>query len=133
MNGKTLLDTSVIIDSARQRDKSQVITEIVFKGLDPVISIVTLTELWGGRSMQTDKEARYVNTFLQGVEIISLNEEISILAGKLLWEYPNLEDPIDRIIAATALSHDLTLITYNPKHFRVIKGLKILEPKYSSD
>lgn len=36
----------------------------------------------------------------------------------------------DALIASTALSYELVLVTYNTKHFRFIEGLKIVEPKF---
>ena len=35
----------------------------------------------------------------------------------------------DAMIAATAINYDLTLVTYNIKHFRFIKELSVVEPK----
>jgi len=35
---------------------------------------------------------------------------------------------IDSLIAATALGENATLCTFNMKHYRVIPGLKLLQP-----
>jgi len=37
-------------------------------------------------------------------------------------------DPLDALIAAAAITEDLTLSTQNEKHFRNIDGLKIEVP-----
>ena len=36
---------------------------------------------------------------------------------------------IDTLIAATALEHDLTIVTINIKHFMQVKGLSVYEFK----
>jgi predicted nucleic acid-binding protein len=40
---------------------------------------------------------------------------------------PNPENPLDKQIAATALIHDLTLVTRNENHFAAI-GARLLNP-----
>jgi predicted nucleic acid-binding protein len=54
-----------------------------------------------------------------------IDEKISQLALKLMERYLLSSHLLilDAIIAATAIRHNLTLITGNLKHFKMIKGL----------
>jgi toxin FitB len=58
--------------------------------------------------------------------LISVDEEIALRCGAIMKERPNTDVP-DALIAATALVHDLTVVTRNVKHF-VFDGLSVFNP-----
>ena len=58
-------------------------------------------------------------------DLISSNAAIEIY--KLLKKQNQMIDLADLFIAATALSHNLTLATLNLKHFHRIQNLRILK------
>jgi predicted nucleic acid-binding protein len=63
--------------------------------------------------------------------IIPSNYKISILYGKVRSQCESEGHPFDNPdywIAASALHHDCPLLTNNWKHFRYVKGLKLISP-----
>jgi tRNA(fMet)-specific endonuclease VapC len=64
----------------------------------------------------------------QSIEIIPVGLEsteiFGLLKAQLEFEGNRLDD-FDLIIASCALSHNLTLVTNNIKHFQRIDGLKL--------
>lgn len=123
---KILIDTSIIIDYLRQKDKNQ--TLLYYFGHQKYqlyTSIVTHTESYAGKSIWERKQAmEALEKIFSNIQILSLEEKISKRAGQLAAKYNNLEI-VDAIIAATALSSKLTLATSNIKDFQKIKGLKL--------
>lgn len=77
------------------------------------ISAITIVELATllnrGRLRTTDTPQNTIRGFLEDVEVLPLTEAIAIEAGYLPLEI--LPDPMDRMIAATAQSHGLPLVT----------------------
>jgi len=49
------------------------------------------------------------------MDVISIDDDVAQLWGRL--RVPNSENAIDKLIAATALMHDLTVVTRNTKDF----------------
>lgn len=127
MMKRILLDTSVLIDFSRRKNKERsLLVEIIRLGYSPAISLITHTELFAGRSIWQKKKARKeLKKLLSGLEIIVTNEEVSQLAGKLRAKYQiNL---LDAIIAAEAIVSRLPLATLNLRDFKKIKEVKIFE------
>ena len=66
--------------------------------------------------------------FLEGVHLLGITsgtcEMFGRLRGKLRSEGRMIPD-FDLMIAATALEHDLTLLSNNRRHFERIQGLRI--------
>lgn len=59
---------------------------------------------------------------------ININEEISDLSKKLVFDYAkshSLDIP-DSLIAATAIINNINLLSYNKKDFKFINNLKLL-------
>ena len=124
-----LLDTDIIIYSLKGN-------EIVRRNLrlhlnDPIkISAVTLMELYYGayKSKRVANNLAKIKTIENTLEIISISRELVEIFGILK---SNLEkagkplDDFDLILASTAMTHNLTIVTHNEKHFRRIDGLKI--------
>lgn len=127
---KILIDTSIIIDYLRQKDKSK--TLLYFFGshhYQIYISIITHSESYAGKSIWERKAAMEVlEKLLSNIEILPLEEKISKKAGQISANNNNLEI-VDAIIAATAISHKLDLATLNVKDFEKIKNIKLFSPK----
>lgn len=120
-----LLDTSVIVDFLRRKDKEQsLLYRLAGKKLKLSLSIITHTELYAGKSVWEKRKAgSELETILSGLTLIPLDVSISQLAGQIRARYTiNL---VDAIIAATAITNKISLATLNTKHFTSIKGLKL--------
>ena len=104
----------------------QLLDSLVEDGLS--ISIVTYGEvyegvLYGGNPARHEAALRQ---FLRGVDVLGLNRAImrrfATIRGMLREQGQIIGDP-DILIGATALHHDLTLITRNHRHFQRIPNL----------
>jgi len=69
----------------------------------------------------------WIGTILEdyAMDVISIDDDVAQLWGRL--RVPNPENPIDKLIAATALMQDLTVVTRNTKDFEKT-GVKLLNP-----
>ena len=100
------------------------------------VAAVTIAELWHGVERGTGSHLaareRYLRMVLGTVPIIPYTEETAYehariwaelhASGKMIGYY-------DLIVGATALERGSAVATYNTKHFRQIRGLKVIEPK----
>ncbi len=119
---KLLLDTSVIIDFLRSKNKQTTLLLRLVKE-DLYISIITHVELYAGRSVWEKSNARKeLEDLLSGLTILPLEEEISKKAGEMNVKN-NQISLLDCIIGASALHHGLELVTFNIKEFRMIPSL----------
>lgn len=123
-----LIDTSIIIDYLRQKDKRKTILfDFMNKKQVLYMSIISHAESYAGKSIWEKREAKEtLEALFSDINIITLSERISESAGEISAKY-NV-DIVDAIIAATAISKKLPLATLNTKDFEKIKGIKILEP-----
>ena len=126
---KLLLDTSIIIDFLRQKDKEKTIYITLTKaGYSLFISIITHAELYSGKSIWEDEEFNQaLETIFSGLTILSLDLELSKAAGKIR-AYHKIELN-DAIIAATAIENGCELVTLNVKDFEKIPHLKLFSEK----
>jgi predicted nucleic acid-binding protein len=113
-----LLDTSVIIDALNQkRGRWQLLASLLQAGDAFACSVVTLTEIYAGVRPQ---ELALTEQFLEGLEHYELNSRLARDAGLLKNEWAKKGRTlgvVDLIIAATALAHNLVLMTDNHKDF----------------
>jgi predicted nucleic acid-binding protein len=94
------------------------------------ISIVTLMELYYGayKSQKVTSNLSKIKSIEDAIEIIPLGRESAEVFAMLK---ANLEksgtplDDFDLLLAASALAHDLTLVTNNLKHFKRVEGLRL--------
>src|SRR5664279_3486464 len=121
---RLLLDTSVIIDFLRMGNKQ----ETLFYKLaqeEISISVITHTELYAGKSVWKNEKAREeLETLFSGITILPLTQEISTKAGEIKAIHHNI-GLLDCIIGATAMAHDLPLVTLNIKDFEHIVGVTL--------
>jgi len=134
-----LVDTDVVIE-ARKREKADAAVQAFFlqaaENDNPLyLSAITVGELRRGveiiRHRGDRAQADQLEQWLQRVldeyaeNILSLDAEIGQVWGRLRVPHP--ENPLDKQIAATALIHDLTLVTRNAKHYESL-GVRLLNP-----
>jgi len=124
-----LLDTDTVIYSLKGH-------ETVSRHLqshldDPIkISIITCMELYYGahKSKKVAGNLAKIRTLEQSVEVIPVGRESAETYGMLkaqLEKQGSRLDDFDLIIAASALAHNLTLVTNNTDHFKRVDGLKL--------
>jgi tRNA(fMet)-specific endonuclease VapC len=94
------------------------------------LSIISVAELWEGVHFSKDpaRSEAMLTQFLSGVVILGIDEEICQRFGQLrgsLRSAGKLLGDFDLLVAASALRHDLTLLTNNRRHFERIDGLRI--------
>lgn len=134
-----LIDTNVI-SKARKRAKanrgvSRFFAQARADGEPLFISVITVGEIRRGieliRHRGDSGQARRLEAWLTLVlqnydeRILDFSAEEAQVWGRL--RVPHHENAIDKQIAATALTHDLTLATRNVDHFRGL-GLRLLNP-----
>lgn len=95
----------------------------------PALSAVSRVELEGGvyvRPEMTLQRRRRLDALLRKFEVIDFDTEMASLYGRIVERAGfNRRKIIDRMIAATALARDLTLITANGADFAEIDQLKL--------
>jgi len=97
------------------------------------ISTVALGELttWAYRRADSGKLLRSIrDDLLIDIQILAYEEDAAWLFGKLRAGMLNsgiVVNPVDLMIAAIAIQHDLTLVTHNTKHFNAVPGLRIVD------
>jgi tRNA(fMet)-specific endonuclease VapC len=126
---KALLDTDILSE--------------IIKGIDPVVahnsaayyqafgqftlSAVTVMEVVQG--FQKNQSIRRLQAFVAQIaaeEVIDFNRATGELAGRIAGELDRTGRPIgaaDTMIAATALTHGLELVTGNTAHFQRVQQL----------
>jgi hypothetical protein len=119
-----LFDSDVLINHQRGVVEASIWIETC---LDRAISAVTYMEFIQKCPNRRVYEACRNLIKEMDFTIIPVNENISSRAINIIEDY-SLSSHIgiiDAIIAATALDGDLTLLTYNHKHYKPIKNIKL--------
>lgn len=107
-----LVDTDVFIDHLRGA------AELQPRGHRLHYSVITRAELFAGNSA-TDLTARLLAPFRE----LDVTRDVAERAGRVVREF-GLRLP-DALIAATALEHELGLVTRNRRHFESVRGLRL--------
>lgn len=124
-----LVDSDWVIDRLIGKPVAvQFIDALRVDGL--AISVVTYGEVYQGVDDGRDPVAAEATfrAFLVGIEVLPIDgataRRFFRVRRDLRAQGTPLDDP-DLLVAATALRHDLTLVTRNRRHFDRIRGLKV--------
>lgn len=122
-----LLDTSVLIDFYRKKDKSKTLLFQLEKTHHKfAVSVVTQFEIYKG--VRTESLQFWHNLF-KDITIIPFTSDIALLAANIDAELKKINKQIalaDLFIATTAISNDLECATLNKKHFERIEKLRLI-------
>ena len=119
-----IIDTDVLIWELRGSLKAR---EIIHQNIPFGISVVTYIELVQGMRNKQELNKFIMQLTRWNVNIIQINPDISTRAMIFIEEFflSHSLELADALIAATALEHNLTLLTGNTRHFAVAETLKI--------
>ena len=134
-----LLDTDVISELRKGENADPGVREFFARAsreaADLYLSAITIGELRQGveriRHRGDTAQAKRLERWLGHVttaytqSILSFDEECAQVWGRL--RVPNPENPLDKQIAATALIHDLSVVTRNTAHYAPT-GVRVLNP-----
>lgn len=127
-----LFDTDAVSEVLRKRPASTYLKWLASLSRDlQYISSVSVGELYKGayRSAAKDKHLKNIEEqLLPRLTVLPYDRSTAKHFGLISFELEKLGKPLadaDLQIAATAIQHDLTLITGNLKHFSRIPNLKI--------
>lgn len=94
-----------------------------------MLSLISLVELEGGvhsTSQRPSNRRARLEAWLETVKLLPFDRAVVARYGELVAEIGFARSRLlDRLIAATALVHDLTLVTANGPDFSDIPGLKL--------
>jgi tRNA(fMet)-specific endonuclease VapC len=128
-----LIDTSVLIDAERDRR----VLEQLPQNARHAISVITVSELLHGVHRAAPDRVRIrrqvvVEALLGAIEQLPITSRIARLHAQIWAELQAKGEIIgahDLWIAATALSHGLTLATANVGDFKRVSALELLDIK----
>lgn len=124
-----LLDTNILSELVR-KPQGIIATRIAAVGEEAVCtSIIVAAELrYGAIKSGSLKLAQQVDLVLSALEILPLKQPVDRYYGNIRYQLTSQGTPIEPnnlLIAAHALSSELTVVTANTKEFARISHLKI--------
>lgn len=134
-----LIDTNVISE-IRKGEKSnagvrQFFNAAVTQNTPLYVSAITIGELRRGVDLITHRgdsvQGKLLENWLTAIlqqyqdHILGIDSDVALLWGKL--RVPDAQHALDKLIAATALIYDLTVVTRNVKDFEHT-GVRLLNP-----
>jgi len=130
-----LLDTLVLSELRKARPNAGLVAYLANQAEDAVfLSALSVGEIEAGIERQRSVNPAFANELAQWLATLELQFARSILPvtpaiarlwGRLCVQTGN--KGIDNLIAATALCHNLTVVTRNVKHFEP-SGVRVLDP-----
>ncbi|MDA1013785.1 MAG: type II toxin-antitoxin system VapC family toxin [Planctomycetota bacterium] len=127
---KYLLDTNVCIAHLRGTNANVTNQLAAVAPGDAVLSSVVKAELWFGaeRSANRSTNQAQLSSFFAAIPSLPFDDSASEVYGRIRAELEAQGTPIgpnDLMIAATALSSGLILVTHNTSEFARVSGLQI--------
>lgn len=127
----TILDTSVLIAFLRRQPLGAEVRTIL-KSATGLVSAVSVFELFAGVRSGEQREQR--RALIRLVRVVPIDSRIAERAGEVFTTLRRRGITIDNedlLIAATALTLDVPVLTANMRHFSVIPNVRLVVPESS--
>lgn len=124
---KILFDTSCLIEYLRAKNKENTVFARNYENSEAYMSIISVYELLAGATDETKRQD--VANIKSVLNILDFSEEVAETAALIFQDLRKKNQLIgnnDIYIAATALVHELGLLTLNRKDFERIEKLHLL-------
>ena len=118
---KYLLDSNIIIYLTMNSNEQVVRRAADCDEGDLVTSAVAFAEVAFGSLNAQPPAIEQLRAFVEEVPVLDFDYKAALAYAML----PFKRGSFDRLIAAHALSHDLTVVTHNEKHFADVPGLQV--------
>jgi predicted nucleic acid-binding protein len=127
VNALAIIDTDILIDAARRTQAAIEYLSQLERRSGLAVSVVTQMELLVG--CRSRVELQNTERFLQHFQVLKVNEPICDCALQLLLNYRLSHGLLipDALIAATAMTLELPLVSKNQRDYRYIDGLQLLQ------
>ena len=122
---RILIDTSVVIDHFRKKNKQRSLLYELSKENRLFLSAISKFEFLVGTKLA---QIRQTEQIIEGFNILSFNSNVADVASdiaKKLKAKNKIIEFRDIFIAATAITNDMPLSTLNVKHFERIDDLEL--------
>ena len=123
---KSLLDTDILSEIIKNINQEVISRSIEYRAFFNfyTISVISVMEIVKGlHKMGREKKIQEFLARLNHTEVLFIDTQTAVLAGKIYGELEKEGKTVgkcDPMIAATAISHDLTLISGNTGHYQRI-------------
>lgn len=125
-----LLDTNILSDLIKKRPNPNLLSRLSSLPVHTLYtSMICLMELRYGSALRDDFDrfwAKIVENIVSQIQVLPLGPKEGLIAGDLLARLRKKGQMIgleDILISATAISHDLVLVSGNTRHFSKIEEL----------
>lgn len=118
---KYLLDSNIIVYLTMNSNEGVVRRAAECDEGDLVTSAIAYAEVAYGSLNEQPPAIEQLRAFVEEVRVLDFDYKAALAYASL----PFKRGSFDRLIAAHALSHDLTVVTHNEKHFADVPGLKV--------
>jgi len=120
-----VVDTSVLIDHLRGHEAARAILRTADNAGERICaSVLTKIEVLAGMRPAEEWATRTLLDSLEWVEVSDeLAEQAGLLANRYQASFPGV-DPVDYVVAATAMRLGAALWTDNIRHFPMFEGLQ---------
>lgn len=122
-----VIDSDILIDHLRGFEPAKIFLNLFYeKSLDGLISTITVMELLSGKSASELCRRVKIEKLLSLFKTVDITFSIAEKAAEIRRKYST--NPMDGLIAATALCFNYKLVTCNINHYQVIDGLTLWKP-----
>jgi len=125
---RILIDTSVVIDHFRKKNKQKSLLYELSKENTLFLSAISKFEFLVGTKLS---QIHQTEKIIEGFYILSFNSNVADVASDIAKKLKTNNKIIefrDIFIAATAIANNMQLSTLNVKHFKRIDDLELLIP-----
>ena len=118
---KYLLDSNIIVYLTMNLNENVVRRASECEEGDLVTSAVAFAEVAYGSMNEQPPAMDQLRAFVEEIPVLDFDYKAALAYASL----PFRRGSFDRLIAAHALSHGLTVVTHNEKHFADVPGLMV--------